>query len=173
MTEPLPLYARTSAAWADAMVTGRDPIAAARDSWASGFNFDQEDRDPEHLLVFGGEVSFDDLLVSVGEPRADEVPWQPGETTRLGVYAGRLWGGLLGPRDRWSTSERADGSPAPSGSATLRRVRGAAPRDDLASGQRGDRKDLHHRRPDHALRRRRHSADRPAPRDHLHPHGDG
>ncbi len=95
MAEPLPLYNRTSAAWADAMAEGKDPVAAARDSWVSGFNFDQEDRDSEHMLVFGEQVSFDDLLSSTGGPRHDEAPWQPGETTRLGVYAHRLWGGLL------------------------------------------------------------------------------
>ncbi len=95
MTEPLPLYAKTSAAWADAVATGGDPIAAARDSWASGFNFDQEDRDPEHELVLGEQVLFDDLLRSAGSPHADEASWQPGETSRFGVYAGRLWGGLL------------------------------------------------------------------------------
>jgi exodeoxyribonuclease V gamma subunit len=95
MTEPLPLYAKTSAAWADAVATGGDPIAAARGSWTSGFNFDQEDKDPEHELVLGEQVLFDDLLRSAGSPHADEASWQPGETSRLGVYAGRLWGGLL------------------------------------------------------------------------------
>jgi hypothetical protein len=77
------------------MAEGKDPVAAARDTWVSGFNFDQEDRDPEHTLVFGEQVSFDDLLASTGGPRYDEEQWQPGETTRLGVYAQRLWGGLL------------------------------------------------------------------------------
>jgi exodeoxyribonuclease V gamma subunit len=95
MTEPLPVYSKTSAAWADAVAEGRDPVAAGRDSWASGFNFEQEDRNPEHLLVFGEQVSFADLLGSTGGPRPDEAPWQPGEATRLGVYARRLWGGLL------------------------------------------------------------------------------
>ncbi len=95
MTEPLPLYSKTSAAWADAVAEGRDPVAAARNSWVSGFSFDQEDRDPEHTLVFGEEISFDDLLMSTGRPLQDEAPWQPGETTRLGIYAHRLWGALL------------------------------------------------------------------------------
>ncbi len=95
MTEPLPLYSKTSAAWAAAVSEGKDPVSAARDSWVSGFNFDQEDREREHTLVFGEQVSFDDLLVATGGPQHDEALWQPGETTRLGVYAQRLWSGLL------------------------------------------------------------------------------
>ena len=96
MTEPLPLYAKTSAAWADAVATGRDPMAAAGIRWASGFNFDQEDRDPEHLLVFGEQVSFDDLLALRGRAavrrggvatRGDQPGWA---STRS-----RLWSGLL------------------------------------------------------------------------------
>ena len=33
--------------------------------------------------------------VSCGEPRGDEAPWDPSETWRFGLYARRLWGGLL------------------------------------------------------------------------------
>jgi len=82
MCEPLPLAARTSAAY----VSG----ANARAEWESD-RFPKEDREPEHELVFGAGFSFASLLA---EPPREDERWTPGETTRFGQYAYRLWAGL-------------------------------------------------------------------------------
>ncbi len=95
MREPLPLYLRTSAAWATAAAEGRTRPAAASGAWASDYNFDKEDKEAEHVLVLGGGLPFRSLLDRAGAPLSDEVPWAPSEATRFGVYAHRLWDGLL------------------------------------------------------------------------------
>jgi exodeoxyribonuclease V gamma subunit len=82
MCEPLPLAAKTSAAY----VSGGN----ARAEWESD-RFPKEDRDPEHELVWGPGLSFASLLEA--PPREDEL-WVPGELSRFGQYAHRLWGGL-------------------------------------------------------------------------------
>ncbi len=94
MREPLPLYARTSAAWAEAVAAGRRTDSAAR-SWTSEYRFDREDKDPEHALVLGSPLTFDEMLSRGGSPQGDEAAWEPSEDTRFGVYARRLWDGLL------------------------------------------------------------------------------
>jgi exodeoxyribonuclease V gamma subunit len=83
MCEPLPLACRTSAAYA----AGQN----ARAEWESD-RFDKEDREPEHELVYGRSLPFAALLEAA--PWPDE-RWVPGEPTRFGQYALRLWGGLL------------------------------------------------------------------------------
>jgi exodeoxyribonuclease V gamma subunit len=95
MRGPLPLVCETSAAYAQAVVAGEDGEAAARDAWETVWRFPKEDRDPEHLLVFGDGVPLA-WLTSDG-PRDDErgPGWDEGESTRFGRYALRLWGGLL------------------------------------------------------------------------------
>ena len=95
MCEPLPLYARTSAAWAAAGAGGMEPGGAAAAEWASGYNFPKEDKEPEHVLVLGGVLPLRAVLEVSGAPLPDEVAWAPTESTRFGVYAQRLWGGLL------------------------------------------------------------------------------
>jgi exodeoxyribonuclease V gamma subunit len=98
MREPLPIPCLTAAAYATALVAGRDPEAAetaAEGAWKSGWRFDREDREPEHLAAFGGELALAELL----EPgaRADEAGegWAQGERSRFGRYALRLWTPLL------------------------------------------------------------------------------
>lgn len=96
MREPLPVARETSAAYAQAAAAGEDPVVAARRAWQSEFRFKGEDREPEHRLVYGGEIDFAELLAQ--PPRADESG--PGwaadeEPTRFGRYARRLWDGLL------------------------------------------------------------------------------
>jgi exodeoxyribonuclease V gamma subunit len=95
MSEPLPLYLRTSAAWAEAVDGGRDPQAAASSAWTSQWRMDKEDKDAEHALVLGADVAFDDVLGLGGPPLGDEGGWEASEPTRFGVYARRLWDGLL------------------------------------------------------------------------------
>jgi exodeoxyribonuclease V gamma subunit len=71
MRRPLPLYCETSGAYAQA------GAAAARSAWTSEWNFEREDREPEHELVLGGVLGFDEL---------------PAGLDRL---AHALWDGLL------------------------------------------------------------------------------
>ena len=95
MREALPIACLSSAAYADAARRGANPIAAARTEWESSWNRDREDREPDHLLVLGGERSFEALLAEA--PRADEQGdgWDVFETTRFGRYARRVWDDLL------------------------------------------------------------------------------
>jgi exodeoxyribonuclease V gamma subunit len=78
MREPLALYCVTSAAYAEAAASNRNPVTAARKAWTSEWNFDHEDRELEHQLVLGGIRAFDDLPAS-----------------ELDRNARQLWDGLL------------------------------------------------------------------------------
>ncbi len=92
LREPLPLYCLTSAAYAEAIRAGEDPVAAGRREWTSDWKFAREDRDLEHALVLDGERSFAELLADPPRPGED---WITADPTRLGRYALHLWGGLL------------------------------------------------------------------------------
>ncbi len=98
MCEPLPLACDTSAAYAQAVVAGEDgdsAAAAARAAWETVFRYDKEDRDPEHMLVYGDAIPLAQLLEA--GPRDDEQGpgWDDAGSTRFGRYALRLWRGLL------------------------------------------------------------------------------
>jgi exodeoxyribonuclease V gamma subunit len=95
LREPLPLFCATSAAYAAAAVSGQDPVAAAEREWRTEWQFDREDREPEHQYVLGGVRTLSELLEIV--PRPDEVGegWAEEEPSRLGRLARRLWAGLL------------------------------------------------------------------------------
>jgi exodeoxyribonuclease V gamma subunit len=95
MCEPLPLYCRTSAAWATAVAEGKDPERAAAGSWASEYRFDKEDKDAEHALVLGEGLAFQAMVECSGAARPDEAEWDPSQSTRFGLYARRIWDGLL------------------------------------------------------------------------------
>jgi exodeoxyribonuclease V gamma subunit len=71
MREPLPLFCVTSAAFA----AGED----ARAVWESGWNRPGEDVSPEHLLVYGRALTFDEVLADA----------------RFESLATRVWRGLL------------------------------------------------------------------------------
>ena len=64
MREPLPLSSDASAAYAQAAAAGHDGAAAAEKAWTSTFDFPKEDRQPEHLLVYGGEIPLSELLAT-------------------------------------------------------------------------------------------------------------
>jgi hypothetical protein len=85
----------SSAAYAEAAAAGAGAAAAAREAWTSEWNYDKEDKEPEHQLVLGGVRSFDDLLDE--PPGSDEEGegWEVTETSRLGRLARRMWDGLL------------------------------------------------------------------------------
>jgi exodeoxyribonuclease V gamma subunit len=89
LREPLPLFCATSAAYAAA---AGDPVEAARTAWTSTYGFDREDAEPEHVLVLGGQVAFEE--VRAGRPAPGE-DWHPEEPTRFGRLARRLWADLL------------------------------------------------------------------------------
>jgi len=88
--EPLPLPVRTSFAWADARNSDGDPLRVAGFRWNSQDNYHGEDAEPAHERVWGTRARLDVLL---GPPRPGEEV--PGEGTRLGAFAARLWGPLL------------------------------------------------------------------------------
>ncbi len=92
MREPLPIFAKTSAAYARAASDGQDPAAAAQREWRTEWRFDKEDRELEHQLVLGGVLALEELLAA--PPRPDET-WADGEDSRLGRCARRLWDELL------------------------------------------------------------------------------
>ena len=92
--EPLPLPIKTSYVWAENRLRGRDPMPVARRTWQSKYGGDHEE--PAHVRVWGGPPApFDALLVT---PRPGEE--MPGEDTRLGAFAARLWLPLLRAENR-------------------------------------------------------------------------
>ena len=94
LREALPIATASSAAYARAAARGKDGATAARKQWESGWKFDGEDAKPEHQLVYGGALAFEDLLAQ--RPREDEKGegWDEREETRFGRCARRLWDGL-------------------------------------------------------------------------------
>ncbi len=91
LREPLPLTSRASAAYA---VAPGDPIDAAAEEWTSSFNFDKEDREDEHVRVWGAELPFEALLDALPADDEDGPGWSP-DPSRFGRLAHRLWDRLL------------------------------------------------------------------------------
>jgi exodeoxyribonuclease V gamma subunit len=79
MLAPLPMAQKTSAAHAQAAFAGGNPDAQAEREWTTGFGarFDNEDRDPAHVLAFGGVLPFDDLLRDPGFAACAQQLWTP------------------------------------------------------------------------------------------------
>ncbi len=98
MREALPIFPRSSAAWAEARVAGQDPEPAARREWESGYGkwgwIEREDADLSHTLVLGGRLPLVDVLAAA--PAADESGdgWAEDEQTRFGRLARRYWDAL-------------------------------------------------------------------------------
>jgi exodeoxyribonuclease V gamma subunit len=90
----LPVYCATSAAYAAAVVAGKDATSAARKAWESA-KFPAEDADDEHQLVLGGVLAFDDLLLATPCEGEEGEGWSEDEVSRFGRYAHRMWSGLL------------------------------------------------------------------------------
>jgi exodeoxyribonuclease V gamma subunit len=88
--EPLPLPLRTSYAWAQQRYRGKNPVHCARSTWESNNSRNGEGHDKAHVRVWGANPRLDVLL---GPPRPGEE--MPGEDTRLGALAARLWLPLL------------------------------------------------------------------------------
>ena len=103
MREPVPIYCDTSAAWAEARRQGGDPREASTAAWKSSYEFAREDAEPEHVMVLGGELAFDELLGDQPGPDERGPGWEESEVTRFGCLARRLWDGIL---DREQMQER-------------------------------------------------------------------
>jgi exodeoxyribonuclease V gamma subunit len=95
MREPLPMFCLTSAAYAEATRQGLDGHAAAVKAWETEWNFDKEDREPEHQMAFGSVLALSEVLdIAPGDGEAGE-GWLEAEDSRFGRLARRLWEGLL------------------------------------------------------------------------------
>jgi exodeoxyribonuclease V gamma subunit len=94
MREPLPLYCKTSAAYAAAVAAGKDGRAAAGKEWTSDWNFSKEDAEPEHRLVLGGTRTVAELFEELPCDDEQGEGWAIDELSRAGRYARRLWDGL-------------------------------------------------------------------------------
>jgi exodeoxyribonuclease V gamma subunit len=95
MREPLPIFCKTSATYAQAIADQVDAETAADDEWTTEWNFDKEDRELEHQLALGGVRTLAQLL---DEPPAEGehgAGWDPSETSRFGRLACRMWDGAL------------------------------------------------------------------------------
>ncbi|MEJ7845635.1 MAG: exodeoxyribonuclease V subunit gamma [Acidimicrobiales bacterium] len=89
---PLPLYCRTSHAYAERVNMGRgDADGIAAKQWTSGYDWPKEDRDPEHVYVLGGVVPFVALLDTTPAPDEAGPGWADDEASRFGRLARRLW----------------------------------------------------------------------------------
>jgi len=98
MREPLPLYCRTSAAYAAARRSGSDDSETpALQEWESNRDFKRENRENEHLLVLAAELSFVDMVAHSGVPGSGDAGQgdTSHELSRFGLYARQLWDGLL------------------------------------------------------------------------------
>ncbi len=84
--EPIPLPLKTSYAWAQTRLGRGDPEREAGYKWHSSDLYPGENKQPAHALVWGSGSSLSVLLQPV---RPGEE--YPGEATRLGAYAARLW----------------------------------------------------------------------------------
>jgi exodeoxyribonuclease V gamma subunit len=84
--EPLPLPLKTSYAWAERRFRGKEPAQYARSKWETNNFHDGESCERAHEKVWGFKAPFGVLL---DPPRPGEQV--PGEDTRLGALAARLW----------------------------------------------------------------------------------
>ncbi len=93
--EPLPLFAKASAAYAEAVRKGDDAVVKATYDWRGSDRVPGEQTDAAHVRVFGPQTELARIL---GQPRDDE-DWNT-EPTRAGRYALRVWEPLLAAETR-------------------------------------------------------------------------
>ncbi|OBJ70960.1 exodeoxyribonuclease V subunit gamma [Mycobacterium sp. 1274756.6] len=89
--EPLPLPLKTSYKWATASREGGEPREGARREWQGSKKIPGENDTPAHVAVWGKESPLSRLLDD--RPRPGEET--PGEPTRFGALALRLWTPVL------------------------------------------------------------------------------
>ncbi len=97
MREPLPLFCRASAAWAQGRSRGEGDdqlIGRVAGEWASSDTVPGEQEEPEHLEVWGSGVTASTLLAARPEPTESGPGWA-GEASRFAVLARRLWDPVL------------------------------------------------------------------------------
>ena len=140
--EPLPLPAKTSYAWADAVHTHGDPERSAGYSWRSD-RYPGEDAEPAHVRTWG-EHAWLNVLVRAG----------------LDDYASPAVAADAASDGRMMERLRS------AGPAARRAV------DDGAGGERGHRQDVRAGRSGHALHRRGRGDAGPDAVDHVQPGGD-
>ncbi|HEV8152569.1 MAG TPA: exodeoxyribonuclease V subunit gamma, partial [Solirubrobacteraceae bacterium] len=99
LREPVPLAARTSAAYARARTFAGDAERAARKEWETD-RYPREDDDADHVLAFGGRLPFEDLLAVAPHADEDGPGWDEAEPSRFGRLAMRLWAPLLAVEER-------------------------------------------------------------------------
>jgi exodeoxyribonuclease V gamma subunit len=95
LREPLPIARATSAAYAQAAFAGEDAAEAAWGEWTSKWKWAREDLAPEHVLVFGEQLDFEELLALRPQPDERGKGWDETEKSRFGRLALRLWGDLM------------------------------------------------------------------------------
>jgi exodeoxyribonuclease V gamma subunit len=95
LRDVLPVPPATAAAYARASAEGADAEAAAGKAWTSGFRFEGEDVDPDHVRAFGGVLTLAELFGRRPLPDERGEGWDETEPTRVGRSARRLWDELL------------------------------------------------------------------------------
>jgi exodeoxyribonuclease V gamma subunit len=90
LREPLPLFAKTSSAWAIADHGSKDTGYPTQNAWRGSDAVPGERADAAHVRVFGRDAELDRLM---GVPRDDE-DWSDAPT-RFERYARRVWEPLL------------------------------------------------------------------------------
>jgi len=99
LREPLPLPCLTAAAYANAVLKAGADVAAATKAadgaWTSTYEWPKEDLEPDHDLVFGGQLSLSELMATLPESDETGEGWVATEPSRFGRYALRLWAPLL------------------------------------------------------------------------------
>ena len=95
LREPLPVPCASAAAYARALHVGEDAVAGARAEWESAYNYPREDRQLEHQLVLGGQLTVEELMAIPARRDERGEGWMETEPSRFARLAHRLWSELL------------------------------------------------------------------------------